>query len=121
MKSTTPFGRALRRYRIDRGETQLDVAKALTVSVSFLSAIETGMKSVPAEVFQKLVEHFALSPAEARDLRVLADAAQREVRINLADASLRQRELAAGFARTFSTLNDQQIVELRRVLNMKGC
>lgn len=120
MKSLTPFGRALRKYRIDHGETQLDVANALGVTVSFFSALETGMKNVPAETLRKLIAHFQLGRDEAHQLRELAEVSQKEVRINLMDASAAQRQVAAGFARTFSTLSEQQITQLRQVLKMKG-
>lgn len=120
MKSLTPFGRALRKYRVDHGETQLDVANALGVTVSFFSAMETGMKNVPAETLRKLITHFRLGPDEAKQLRELAEVSQKEVRINLRNASAAHREVAAGFARTFSELSDQQIDQLRRVLSMKG-
>jgi transcriptional regulator with XRE-family HTH domain len=54
MKKLTPFGRAVRKYRVDRGETQLEVAEAIGVSIAFWSAIETGKKNVPAELLGNL-------------------------------------------------------------------
>lgn len=120
MKLLTPFGKALRKHRIDHGETQMQVANGLGISVAFLSALETGTKNVPGSVLTGLAAHFRLSTAQVSELKRLAIASQKEVKINLERASNVHRELAAGFARRFADLNAGEIEQLRNVLKMKG-
>ena len=47
MPDLTPFGIAVRKLRLDKHLRLLDVAKLLDCSAAFLSAIETGRKSIP--------------------------------------------------------------------------
>jgi transcriptional regulator with XRE-family HTH domain len=118
MKKLTPFGKAVRKYRVDRGETQFEVASALGVSVAFLSAIETGKKNVPNELLEKIVTHFELSEEDAQLLRQFAWSSQREIKISMNGMNDRSRELVAGFARKFSELDEIQLKKLREILGL---
>lgn len=118
MAKLTPFGRSIRKLRVERGETQSDIARALGVSVAFWSSIETGKKNVPVEVLKRIEEHFRLVGEEARELRDLAEMSRGEVRINMQKMSDPSRELVLGFARRFESgsLNEAQLAKLRKIL-----
>lgn len=118
MKKLTPFGKAVRKYRVDRGETQFEVAEALGVSIAFWSAIETGKKNVPAELLAKAISHFELTGAEANELQTLSWVSQRDVKINMQDLNDRSRELVVGFARKFSSLDEEKQQKLRDLLDL---
>jgi transcriptional regulator with XRE-family HTH domain len=118
MKKLTPFGRAVRKYRVDRGETQLEVAEAIGVSIAFWSAIETGKKNVPAELLAKVISHFKLTGAEANELQTLSWVSQRDVKINMQNLNDRSRELVVGFARKFSSLDEEKQQKLRELLDI---
>ncbi|MCK9622902.1 MAG: helix-turn-helix domain-containing protein [Methylobacter sp.] len=118
MKRLTPFGKAVRKYRVDRGETQLEVAEALGVSIAFWSAIETGKKNVPAELLAKVISHFELTGAEADKLQTLSWVSQRDVKINMQSLNDRSRELVVGFARKFSSLDEEKQQKLRDLLDI---
>lgn len=54
----TPFGKVLKKYRIDRGITQHDMAVGIGRSSSYLSAMETGKKPVPEQIIENLLLAF---------------------------------------------------------------
>ncbi len=56
----TSFGKILRKLRIDHSERLLDMAEKLDVSVSFLSSVEIGKKSVPVGMEEKIIKLYAL-------------------------------------------------------------
>lgn len=45
----TEFGKLLRIIRINSGDTSKDMAKKLNLSPSYLSAIESGKRNIPAD------------------------------------------------------------------------
>ncbi len=107
MSKLTPFGKSVRERRIDKEVTQADVAKALGISVAFLSAIENGNKNVPGRIFNLLCHFFDLDVDECRDLRDLADLSKKEVRINMQGKKDAERKLLLSFARVFD--NDKEL------------
>ncbi|MGH8476353.1 MAG: helix-turn-helix domain-containing protein [Methylococcales bacterium] len=71
-KKLTPFGREVRKYRVDTGETQADAANAIGVSIASCSAIETGKKNVSNQFVNRVAMHFGLSGQEVESLKNLA-------------------------------------------------
>jgi transcriptional regulator with XRE-family HTH domain len=118
MAKLTPFGRSIRKLRVERGETQSDIAGALGVSVAFWSSLETGKKNVPPDVLRRIEEHFGLVGDKAHELRDLAEMSRGEVRINMQKMNDPSRELVLGFARRFESgsLNEAQLAQLRKIL-----
>lgn len=60
----TPFGKAVRRERLERGMTLGDMAKDLEVSSSFLSQIETGKKPLSNVFVRKICDYLDLNKSE---------------------------------------------------------
>lgn len=120
MKKLTPFGKAVRKLRVDHGETQLEIAEALGVSIAFWSAIETGKKNLPTDMLMKVVAHFGLTKEEAEKLQELSWVSQKDVKINMQNMNDRSRELVVGFARKFSSLDEEKQQKLRDLLEIGG-
>lgn len=57
----TPFGKALRKLRLDLAISLKDMAAKLNVSSSFLSAVETGKKKIPQNFLEKIITSYKLS------------------------------------------------------------
>lgn len=122
MKNLTPFGKEIRKLRVDRGETQADVANAVGVSVAFFSAIETGRKNVPGDLLDNLMGHFQLDMVSRARIKRIAEDSQIEVKINMKKFDDERRHVVAGFARKFDELSDQQLEELKAILGLdKEC
>lgn len=111
----TKLGKELRKLRIDRGLRLYDMAKEIGLSTAMLSAVETGRKAAPADLIDRLAAHYSEVAARRDELQQLADLTKKEVRMAL-DERENATELAVAFARRFSQLTDQQIGQMRDVL-----
>lgn len=117
MPNLTPFGKAVRKLRLDRDEILKDMAEKLDVSPSFLSAVETGKKKIPDEMLQELATHYQLKKNGLADLRRLAQESQQQFKLNVSKTKKETRGLVAAFARKFTELDQKQIDKILRVLN----
>jgi len=113
----TPFGKEVRRLRIDTSTKLKDLAEHLQVSSAFLSSVETGKKEMPAHFVDGIIRFFKLRGAPASKLREAADQSRRMIRIDLRNTSASARELAAVFARRFDAVDQKTIDKLRGILN----
>ena len=57
----TPFGKKIRKMRIDKEVRLKDMALSLGVTSAFLSAIETGKKNITPKLFDDTVQYFNLN------------------------------------------------------------
>jgi len=113
----TEFGKALRILRIEHGLTLGDLGKLLGKSPTFLSAIETGKKSVPPTFLNELKVKLKLNDLEVRKLESAAAKQAKEISMGLTQRSDRARELAVAFARRFETMSDDEVDEVLDGLN----
>lgn len=113
----TPFGRELRKLRIDHSETLSDLAEVLGLSVAFLSAIETGRKNIPGEFLDQITAHYNLNHHEYTKLSRLIELSQREVKLSLDRKSDEVRSFVTQFARHFSELSDEERQKIKQVLD----
>ena len=90
----TPFGREVRKLRIEFGLLLKDMADKLAVSPSWLSALETGRKNVPQGVVEKISKLFSLSKQQADALADAADRSRNEFSLKVGQDPLR-RDVAA--------------------------
>lgn len=65
----TEFGKWLRTLRISIGIRLYDMSKDLNVSSSFISAIETGRKSIPLDFVEKIIKTYDLSNEQIEALK----------------------------------------------------
>lgn len=113
----TPYGKLVRKHRIDRGMTLREMAAALGMTPAFVSAVETGRKSVPQEMPARIAGLLELDMVQREELENAAQASRREHKVRLSDhATGGDREIAAMFARRFAVLTDDDKAEIRRIL-----
>ncbi|ALB49907.1 helix-turn-helix transcriptional regulator [Cronobacter sakazakii] len=116
----TPFGKKVRKLRIDVGVTLKSMADAMGVTSSYLSAIETGKRAVTSQVLDSIINYFVGEGIQAREeLTKAARDSQQSVEINLSGKTERAREAAMAFARNFDELSDSDFARLRDLLNKK--
>jgi len=116
MADLTPFGKAVRKIRIDRSETLGEMAATLGISAAFLSSVETGKRNLSDDLLDAIIAHLDLKGADARELQRLGLESRSAVRLKPTD---KNRELANAFARKFDDLDKTQIEEIMRVLNKR--
>ncbi len=116
----TPFGKELRKQRIDKGMLLRDMAEALRVSVSWLSAVETGRKPIPEGLVDKVAAFFGFNEDAKAKLRRLADISKEEFKLRIKQgADDDTRDLAAALARRFDDLSDEEKKGIRDILNRR--
>ena len=112
----TPLGKALRKLRIDRGWLLKDMADGIPVAPSFLSAIETGRKSMPDDFVERIAKWAKLDKASRKALEDAAAISRREFKVGVTrDMSETELETAALLAR-FDQLPEEDREQIRKIL-----
>lgn len=109
----TPFGARLRALRKERNITLTEMAEALGVSPSYLSALEHGRRGRPTwQLVQRSIEYFNVIWDEADELVRLAEVSDPRVVIDTAGLDPQATELANRLARRISTLDGKTVADL---------
>jgi len=115
----TPFGRFLRKLRIDRGEIMKDMAEKLNVTASFLSAVEVGKKPVPDSWVPAIGQKYDL--IDLAGLQYLADLSKPEFKVEVPrDSDDLRRETALMFARKVGAMDHDTLTKILDVMISKG-
>lgn len=113
----TPFGKAVRKHRIENGVRLMDMAEYLDVKSSYLSAMETGKKAVPVKMVDKIADYLELNKKDRAELFDLATSSRSRITIPLDDVNRQRRDLATAFSRKFDELSVDEVNKLMKVLN----
>lgn len=112
----TRFGKFCRKLRIDRGELLKDMAEKLGVTPSFLSAVETGIKNVPKDWFEKITKVYSLNEKEKEELYDAIQNSQLTVKFSLKELKPDEQDLVLAFARELKSLNDESKKRIQSIL-----
>ena len=112
---TTQLGKALKKLRIDHEERLMDMAAKLSRSASFLSAVEVGKKAPPTGFEDEVIRAYNLNEEIAAPLRQAADYCRKV--FTLKPESSLGRDTAGLMARRMNSLSDQQLMEIKKILN----
>lgn len=93
----TDFGKAIRKARIDIGQTLRSMASELKTSPSFLSGLETGTKNISYVWIENIENFFGKYDYSIDKLKELAEVSNKSVHLH-DDLSQQQKMLIAGFA-----------------------
>lgn len=112
----TKFGKYCRKLRIERNEILKDMSEKLGVTVSYLSAVENGNRSIPADWQDKLSQMYALNDLEAHELKIAIIDTNEEIRLKLRKGDITKQEFALKLARKFDTLTQDEIEKISKIL-----
>ena len=115
----TSFGEFVRILRIKHHEVMGDMAKMLEVKIPFLSAVENGIKNVPADWIDKIANHYGLTIKEKDELQKAVDESRTQYKISIKDSGINQRRAAIQFARSFDELDDDTAIKILKLLKDK--
>ncbi|WP_323912278.1 helix-turn-helix domain-containing protein [Aeromonas caviae] len=115
----TPFGKTVRKMRIDLGITLKSMADSMGKTSSYLSAIETGKRAITDSILNEIIDVLAKNPSDAKELRDAAFESKDVLEFNLSGRSESARHAAIAFARSFEDLNDSDFVKLQELLKQK--
>ncbi|MGN1076640.1 MAG: helix-turn-helix domain-containing protein, partial [Candidatus Enteromonas sp.] len=90
--------------------------KKLGISLSYLSAIETGTRTVPDGFIEKLSQKYKLSKEKTKNLSTALNHSMPSVDIPLASALPMQRDLAVMLARKLPDLSDEDCEKMLSIL-----
>jgi len=106
----TPFGERLRQMRQERGISQKEMAKALSVSPAYLSALEHGHRSPPSgSMIQKIIGYFNVIWDDGEELQRLAETSHPRVVVDTAGLPPQATELANLLALNIAKLRVNEI------------
>jgi HTH-type transcriptional regulator, competence development regulator len=112
----TEFGKELRKLRIDKNETLSSMSKKMDISISYLSAIENGIRDIPIDFIDKLVEIYKLSNKK-RDVFLKAFAnSTKKIDISLNSTMNEQRELAIMLSRKINDLTKDECQKIMEII-----
>lgn len=115
----TDYGKELRKIRIDREEILKDMAEKLGMTPSYLSAIESGKRTIPSELTSKLSNLYSLSPEETNNLKEAEVKTSKLVTLSLEGETAEKQELAIKFARSFEKMDDETAKQVTNWLKSK--
>lgn len=115
----TKFGKELRKIRIENDEILKDMADKLNVTAAYLSAVENGNRKVPDAWVNTIVTKYNLSDEKATTLQKLAYEDRCDINLTFDGTNSRETNLALSFARKFKDLDNNQIKEIQKILDMK--
>jgi transcriptional regulator with XRE-family HTH domain len=113
----TEFGKFLRQLRIDCEELLKDMAVKLEVTPSYLSAVETGKRNIPEGWLEKIKSLYNLDFFAQQEMEKAAADSVNAVKFDLSKASKQKRETTLAFARRFDEVDDDTLMDIRKLLN----
>lgn len=116
----TPLGRRLRDLRAERGVTLSQMAAAIGVSPTYLSALENGKRGKPTwAMVQRIIAYFNVIWDEAEDLQRLAEMSDPKVSIDTGGMAPEATELANRLARDIGKLAPEDLSYLSAELTRR--
>lgn len=113
----TEFGKALRKMRIDRNEYIKDMAEKLHISVAYLSAIETGKRTIPESLVGRIGRAYFLTAGDISALNLLKAKPGKEVRIPLVRKNKTQIEVILRFAECVGKMKKEKLDKIVQIMD----
>lgn len=108
----TEFGKELRILRIEKDENINAMAKKLGISIAYLSAIESGKRSIPSDLVDKIIEKYHLDKERREVLREKEAISSNSINMNLSLVTPDQRKLVFALSRKLNDLTDEECLEI---------
>ena len=112
----TKFGKAVRKFMIDKDETLGDLAILMDVSTAFISSVLTGKKKVPEDWYGTICDHYNLNENERKNLYDAYCDTKTDVKIDMGGISLTGKKIALQFQRRLPELNEDDLKSIREIL-----
>ena len=114
----SPYGKELRKMRIDRSELLVTMAQKLDLSPAYLSAIENSTRSIPATLTEEIAKVYGLSEQELQALKKAEAESAKSIEIKLDNNfGVAGRQTALMFARSFNNISDADFERIKKILS----
>ncbi len=116
----TELGKEIRKLRIDKEENLSSMSKKLGISISYLSAIENGLREVPSNFIDKLSDIYHLSEEEKETFTKAEASSATKTEISLNSALLEQKMLVFTLSRKLKELTSDECSKIMEYLEDKN-
>ena len=89
----TEFGKVMRIIRINTGDSMRDMAAKIGMSATYLSAIETGKRNIPANMEELLFSNYNFSEKDKKKIKDSIEKSAAQVKINLTEMADKKKKL----------------------------
>ncbi|MFX4305455.1 helix-turn-helix transcriptional regulator [Exiguobacterium sp. A1_3_1] len=113
----TPFGKFCRKLRIDRNEILKDMASNLNVTVSYLSAVENGKRSIPGSWEHMISDTYNLNQEQRWELQDSIIESEKMIAFPLKETGENSTTLLKALARKSGDLSEEQLRKMFEILN----
>lgn len=103
----TSLGKFLRKLRIDRGELLRTMSNKLGISMSFLSSVENGKKSMPSDWVVKIPELYNLDDTKKREFDAAVAESEKGIGVKFEGLSEENKKISVAFARKIQALSPE--------------
>lgn len=112
----TEIGKELRKIRIDNDENIKAMASKLGMSIAYLSSIESGNRTVPEKMVEKVVSIYNLDKNREEVLRNAEINSSKKINIDLSNMTNDRKQLVFALARELNDIPDEECREFLKKL-----
>lgn len=116
----TELATILKKVRLECGQVLKNMADVLSVTSSYLSAVENGKRPMPEEWLKTLKEAYNLDNNTMEKVKKAADDLKTTIKMNLENTTHTKKEAAVVFARSFEEMDDQTAKSIIKILKGRG-
>lgn len=113
----TEFGKVMRIVRINTGDSMRDMAAKIGMSATYLSAIETGKRNIPADMEELLFSHYDFSEKDKKKIKDAIESSASHVKIDLTDMADKKKKLI--YSITKSDIDEETLDRLCEIIKKK--
>ena len=113
----TEFGKVMRIIRINAGDSMRDMAQKIGMSATYLSAIETGKRNIPANMEELLFKNYDFSETDKKKIKSAIESSAVQVKIDLTEMAEKKKKLI--YSITKGDIDEKTIDKLCEIINIK--
>ena len=102
----------LKVLRANYDERLYEMAEKLGCTSAFLSAVENGRRNLTDGMVAKIAEIYNLTEEERIELEIAVSISQKQIKINLEEATQKQAELAHIFAKSLMDMKEEEVEKI---------
>ena len=112
----TSFGKFTRKLRIDHDELLKDMAEKLGVTVSYLSAVEMGKRTIPSKWADILIKEYKLDEKEQIELKEAIFFSSKIIKLDTSNFEDNKKDLVYALARKLKDLDEEKVTNIKEIL-----
>ena len=119
-RQISEYGELLKHLRINKHEMLKNMAGKLGLNSSYLSAIESGNRDIPPDLTDKICVEYGLDEGQRKELKdaeLNTDRKLVQIDMKKINENRLAKEVVLNFAGKAESLTDEQLSEIKAILN----